>query len=84
VVNILLGVFMTIQTKVYEGNQTTIPSIFRKKHDIKPNDIVEWKEDKKGNIQVNFRKKVTMDDIIGIGRTEERTNAVELKRNLYK
>lgn len=75
---------MSIETKVYEGNQTTIPSEIRKKHNIQPNDIVEWKENKKGEIQVSFRKKTTIDDIIGIGKTKEKTNAVELKRKLYK
>ncbi|WP_297897541.1 AbrB/MazE/SpoVT family DNA-binding domain-containing protein [Methanobrevibacter sp.] len=75
---------MIIETKVYEGNQTTIPSEFRKKHNIKPNDIVEWNEDANGNITVSFRKKVTLNDIIGIGKTKERTNAVKLKKDLYR
>jgi len=73
-----------IETKVYSGNQTTIPSEFRKKHNIQKNDIVEWKEEKDGTIKVNFRKKVTIDDIIGIGKTKNTTNAVKLKKELYK
>jgi bifunctional DNA-binding transcriptional regulator/antitoxin component of YhaV-PrlF toxin-antitoxin module len=80
----LHGDFMIIETKVYKKNQTTIPAELRKKHSVKPDDIVEWKEDDEGNIQVSFRKKVKVDDIIGIGKTKERTNAVNLKRSLYR
>ncbi|MDR2829674.1 MAG: hypothetical protein LBB45_01335 [Methanobrevibacter sp.] len=56
---------MNVETKVYEGNQTALyPSVFRKKHNIKPNDIVKWREDEKGNIQVIFQKKVTIENVI--------------------
>lgn len=75
---------MVIETKVYEGNQTTIPAEFRKRHNIKPNDIVEWKEDRNGNIYVNFRKKVNVEDVMGIIKLNKRTDAVQLKKKLYK
>ena len=41
---------MVIETKVYQKNQITIPSIYRKKYNIKPNDIVEWDENENGEI----------------------------------
>ncbi len=71
-------------TKVYSNNQITIPAEIRKKHNIKPNDIVEWREDENGKIELTFRKKVTHEDIAGIVDLPYKTNAVELKKSLYK
>jgi len=36
---------MVVETKVYQKNQTTIPAVYTKKYNVKPEDIVEWKED---------------------------------------
>ena len=52
-----------ITTKVYEGNQTVIPAHLRKKYNIEPDDIVEWYEED-GEIKVQFRKKVKLEDVI--------------------
>jgi AbrB family looped-hinge helix DNA binding protein len=39
----LVGIiYMIIETKVYNRNQTTIPSEIRNKFNIKPNDLGEW------------------------------------------
>ncbi|MCL2156973.1 MAG: AbrB/MazE/SpoVT family DNA-binding domain-containing protein [Methanobrevibacter sp.] len=75
---------MTIETTVYNGNQTTIPSKIRKKHNIKPKDIVEWKENKEGKIEVSFRKKISFKDIKGKVKLDQKTNSVDLKKELYK
>ena len=40
--------------------------------------------DENGKPEVNFRKKVSVDDIIGLIKTDEPTNSVELKKELYK
>lgn len=56
---------MTIETKIDQRGQTTIPAVYRKKFNIQPNDIVEWSEDDEGNIIVNFRKKVSINEMIG-------------------
>lgn len=68
-----------ITTKVYEGNQTVIPAPLRKKYNIQPDDIVEWYEED-GEIKVQFRKRVKLEDIIGIVTTKEKTDAVKLKK----
>lgn len=72
-----------IESKVYKGAQVTIPSIFRKKYNVKKDDIVEWEDTKEG-IKISFRKKRKFTDIKGIAKINEKTNAVELKKDLYK
>ena len=75
---------MVIETKVYQKNQITIPSEFRKKYDIKPEDIVECDENENGEIVLTFRKKLSLKDLKGAGTLKETTNAVELVNDLYK
>ena len=74
---------MVIETKVYQKNQITIPSIYRKKYNIKPNDIVEWDENENGEIVLTFRKRLSLKDLKGAGTVKETTNAVKLERELY-
>ncbi|MGL4669549.1 MAG: AbrB/MazE/SpoVT family DNA-binding domain-containing protein [Methanobacteriaceae archaeon] len=73
---------MSVNTKLYSNNQTVVPSEIRKKFHLKADDIIEWniKEDKKA--ELTFRKKLTDQDMIGIIKVKEPTNAVELKKNL--
>jgi len=69
-----------MSTKIYKGFQTAIPSEIRNKLKLEVDDIVEWFFDEKGSIYVNFRKKSNFEDIIGIGRSEHKTDAVKLKK----
>jgi AbrB family looped-hinge helix DNA binding protein len=69
-----------ISSKIYDNNQTIIPSEIRKKHDLKANDIVEWIEDDNGEIKIKFREKSKLRDIIGMINIDTPTNAVELKK----
>jgi bifunctional DNA-binding transcriptional regulator/antitoxin component of YhaV-PrlF toxin-antitoxin module len=75
---------MTVTTKIYENYQTAVPSVIRKKLNIGKNDLVEWSVNKKGAIEVRFRKKVAWEDIEGKGKLDYKTNSVELKKELYK
>lgn len=75
---------MIFETKVYKKNQTTIPAEIRKKFNIKPDDIVEWEENENGEIMVSFRKKISFKDAKGSANVKEKTNAVELERDLYR
>ena len=72
---------MTIMasTKIYKNFQTSIPSEIRKQFNITHDTIVEWGINDNGEPTVNFRNKVTIDDIIGLVECEP-TNSVELKR----
>lgn len=75
---------MVVETKVYQKNQTTIPTIYRKKYNVEPEDIVEWQEDDEGKLFITFRKKVTISEMIGSGKNSKKTNAVQLEEELYK
>ena len=56
----------------------------REAFDINDETIVEWGITDDGQPEVNFRNKVNIDDIIGIVKTKEVTNSVELKKEVYK
>lgn len=71
-------------TKIYKNFQTSIPKEVRETFGVDQDTIVEWGIDENGKPEVNFRKKVTVDDIIGLIKTDEPTNSVELKRGIYK
>lgn len=53
-------------TKIYKNYQTSIPKEIRDELNITRDMIVEWGIDDNGNPTINFRKKVEIDDIIGI------------------
>jgi len=80
--NISNGNNMTSQTKISKGFQTVVPSEIRKKFDVWPGDILEWKPTKNG-AEIKFRKKVTFQDIAGMVKGEP-TDAVELKKKLQR
>lgn len=71
-----------LTTKVYNNNQTAIPSEIRKKFNVKVNDIVEWIEDEKGEIKITFRKKSELKDIVGIGATKKPMNSVKIQKKI--
>ncbi len=71
-------------TKIYKNFQTSIPKEMRKVFNITEDTIVEWGISDEGKPEVNFRNKVLLDDIIGIVKTKDVTNSVELKKEVYK
>lgn len=75
---------MIVTSKVYKNNQTSIPSSIRKKFNIDENSLIDWTINENGKIELNFRKKLKFEDVKGICKTNEITNAVKLKRSLYK
>ncbi|MBQ2651947.1 MAG: hypothetical protein IJF83_00175 [Methanobrevibacter sp.] len=74
---------MIANTKIYKNFQTSIPKEVREAFDINDDTIVEWGITDDGRPEVNFRNKVKLEDIIGIVKTEEVTNSVELKKEVY-
>ncbi|MGZ7116749.1 MAG: AbrB/MazE/SpoVT family DNA-binding domain-containing protein [Methanobacterium sp.] len=73
---------MSSETKISKGFQTVVPSKIRKKFDIGPGDIIEWKPTKNG-AEISFRKKVSFEDIAGIIEGPK-TDAVELKKKVQR
>ena len=43
-----------------------------------------WAINENGNPEINFRKKRNFKDLVGAFKSDEKTNAVELKRSLYE
>lgn len=75
---------MTATTKVYKSNQTAIPSEIRKKFNVAPDDIVEWNINEDGKVELTFRKKVELEDVLGLIKEKLPYNAVELKKMASK
>ena len=72
-------------TKIYKNNQTTIPSKIRKLFDVSEDTEVDWDLNSDNVITITFKtKKTSIRDLVGLGKSKEITNAVELKRGLYK
>ena len=71
-------------SKIQSNYQTTIPKGIRKNYDIDNDTVVEWAINENGNPEINFRKKRNFKDLVGAFKSDEKTNAVELKRSLYE
>ena len=69
-------------SKIQSNYQTTIPKEIRKNYDIDDDTVVEWAINNNGNPEINIRKKRNFKDLVGAFKSDERTNAVELKRSL--
>jgi len=69
-----------ITTKVYNNNQTAIPSEIRKMFKVQANDIVEWIVNENGEININFRKRSRLDDIVGIVSSKNPINSVKIQK----
>ena len=71
-------------SKIQSNYQTTIPKEIRKNYDIDNDTVVEWAINENGNPEINFREKRNFKDLVGAFKSDEKTNAVELKRSLYE
>jgi bifunctional DNA-binding transcriptional regulator/antitoxin component of YhaV-PrlF toxin-antitoxin module len=75
---------MNPTTKIYAGYQTVIPLEIRKKLNITHNHVLEWTTTKEGEAKITFKKKKSINDIIGIAHSKEPTNAVEMKKKIQR
>lgn len=66
------------ETKISKGFQTVVPVEIRKKFNVSPGDVLEWIP-KEECVELKFRKKVTIEYILGMVEGPE-TDAVELKK----
>lgn len=71
-------------TKVYHNYQTAIPKIIREKFNIDKETVIEWGINDDGTPRINFRKKVTVDDVLGMVDDDGTESSVELKRGIYE
>jgi len=70
------------ETKISEGHQVVVPATLRRKHGLSPGDVLVW-EDRGDSFRVVPRKRVTLADITGIGRSGG-ADAVEAKRRIQR
>lgn len=71
-----------ITTKVYDNNQTAIPSEIRKMYDVQPTDIVEWFVNEDGGISINFRKRSKLNDIVGVVSSKKPIDSVKIQKRI--
>lgn len=75
---------MMITTKLYNRYQTVIPAEIRKKIHVDPDSIIEWSINEKGKVELEFRKRVTEKDLIGLVKEKLPYNSVEIKKEQEK
>ena len=68
-------------TKVYNNNQTSIPSKIRKRFNVKADDVVEWIEENNEEIKVNFREKSKLNDIVSIATSKKAIDSVKIQKS---
>ena len=69
------------ETRISQGNQVVVPADVRRARKLKPGDILVW-EVEDDVIRVTPRKRVAVEDIIGLGRSGG--DAVEAKRRIQR
>ena len=73
-------------TSLYKNYQLAIPKAIRNKiADLNIEDtVIDWSVNENNEIIIKPRKKVSLDDVLGIIEDDDPRDAVELKRSLYK
>lgn len=73
------------KTNMYDKFQTVIPKEIRKELGIKDNDyVIEWYINDDGKVEVEFIKKLTLEEMVGRYKTDETIDALKLKRKFKK
>ena len=82
--NIMDNIIAT--TTLYKNYQLAIPKAIRNQFpDLSvENTIVDWSINENNEIIIRPRKKVCLEDVLGIIEDDDPRDAVELKRSLYK
>lgn len=73
-------------TTLYKNYQLAIPKAIRNKiADLNIEDtVIDWSINENNEIIIKPRKKVSLDDVLGIIEDDDPRDAVELKRSLYR
>ena len=71
-------------TKIYKNYQTVIPKEIRKEFNINDNTVIDWSISDKGEAVINFRQKVTLNDVAGMVKKEDDTvGDWDINRGVY-
>ncbi|MDO5826527.1 MAG: hypothetical protein BZ137_04615 [Methanosphaera sp. rholeuAM130] len=60
-------------SKIYKNYQTVIPKEVRKQYNVTDDTIIEWTKTDSGELNIKFRKKVTLEDVAGMIKKEDDT-----------
>jgi len=71
------------RTKISKGYQVVVPSELRREFRLEVGDEVIWTLDK-DKVSTRFRKKSTLSNIIGLGKSGTKASAVALKKRIQK
>lgn len=71
-------------SKIYGNYQTSIPKEIRKRCNITKDYVIEWDLTAEGKPEINFRKRRNIKNLIGAFHLDEKTDSVDLKKELYK
>ena len=58
-------------SSIYKNYQTVIPKNVRKEFNVTENTVVEWIKNENGELNIKFRKKVTLKDVVGMIKKED-------------
>lgn len=70
---------MDIVTNIYDKFQTVIPSEIRKHYNLDQNYIIRWSINDAGKTELEFIKKIPIEDMIGRYHAKEPIDSVKLK-----
>jgi len=58
-------------SSIYKNYQTVIPKNVRKEFNVTENTVVEWIKNENGELNIKFREKVTLKDVVGMIKKED-------------
>ena len=74
---------MLAETEIYDNYQIIIPIEIRKKLGIDKNYLIEWDINEEGIVELNFVKKLNLDEMVGKYKSKNSINSLDLK-NKFK
>jgi bifunctional DNA-binding transcriptional regulator/antitoxin component of YhaV-PrlF toxin-antitoxin module len=75
---------MCPETKVTEANQTQVPAALRAKYGVGPGDVLVWEETADGEVRVRFRRRRTLEDLVGMVRDSRGGDALRDKKRAQR
>lgn len=73
---------MVVTTKIYNKYQTVVPLEIRKALGIDKNDLIEWKINEKGKVELDFIENIPEKEMIGRFKAKKPFNNVKLLKKM--
>ena len=75
---------MAIVTCIWDKFQTIIPAEIRYEFNLDKSFNIEWKINENGNVELEFFKNLSLDDMVGRYKAKEAIDCVSLKHGFKK